>query len=130
MIYFLFHFLLIYSFEHSKCIFIMLLHLKKAFHYAFPVHDLEVAKHFYGEVLGCKEGRSSDKVGREISFWTYLHQDGLNFYVKYSNQLLTSMFYVTPKIIVARLQSKWAPNCSTLCWIRLPLSRLCKSSGW
>jgi len=31
------------------------------FHYAFPVHDLEVAKHFYGEVLGCKEGRSSDK---------------------------------------------------------------------
>lgn len=31
------------------------------FHYAFPVHDLEVAKHFYGEIIGCAEGRSSDK---------------------------------------------------------------------
>jgi len=31
------------------------------FHYAFPVHDLEVAKQFYGEILGCKEGRSSEK---------------------------------------------------------------------
>lgn len=31
------------------------------FHYAFPVHSLDAAKTFYGEVLGCKEGRSSDK---------------------------------------------------------------------
>ena len=31
------------------------------FHYAFPVHDLGEAKHFYGEILGCKEGRSSDR---------------------------------------------------------------------
>jgi extradiol dioxygenase family protein len=31
------------------------------FHYAFPVHDLELAKDFYGNVLGCKEGRSSEK---------------------------------------------------------------------
>ena len=31
------------------------------FHYAFPVHDLEKAKEFYGGVLGCQEGRSSDK---------------------------------------------------------------------
>lgn len=31
------------------------------FHYAFPVHDLELAKKFYGEVLGCVEGRSSTK---------------------------------------------------------------------
>lgn len=31
------------------------------FHYAFPVHDLEVAKDFYGNILGCKEGRSSEK---------------------------------------------------------------------
>eukprot|EP00591_Stephanopyxis_turris_P001991 CAMPEP_0195524106 /NCGR_PEP_ID=MMETSP0794_2-20130614/23770_1 /TAXON_ID=515487 /ORGANISM="Stephanopyxis turris, Strain CCMP 815" /LENGTH=165 /DNA_ID=CAMNT_0040654263 /DNA_START=196 /DNA_END=693 /DNA_ORIENTATION=+ len=31
------------------------------FHYAFPVHDLEVAKKFYGDVLGCAEGRSSTK---------------------------------------------------------------------
>ena len=31
------------------------------FHYAFPVHNLEMAKEFYGGVLGCAEGRSSDK---------------------------------------------------------------------
>ena len=31
------------------------------FHYAFPVHDLQVAKQFYGDILGCAEGRSSDK---------------------------------------------------------------------
>lgn len=31
------------------------------FHYAFPVHDLALAKEFYGNVLGCEEGRSSDK---------------------------------------------------------------------
>lgn len=24
------------------------------FHFAFPVHDLDLAKKFYGEVLGCK----------------------------------------------------------------------------
>lgn len=31
------------------------------FHWAFPVHDLEKAKEFYGNILGCKEGRSSTK---------------------------------------------------------------------
>lgn len=31
------------------------------FHYAFPVHDLDAAKKFYGQVLGCAEGRSSTK---------------------------------------------------------------------
>ena len=30
------------------------------FHYAFPVDDLQAARRFYGEVLGCPEGRSSD----------------------------------------------------------------------
>jgi extradiol dioxygenase family protein len=29
------------------------------FHLAFPVHDLEVARAFYGGLLGCPEGRSS-----------------------------------------------------------------------
>jgi len=29
------------------------------FHLAFPVHDLEAARRFYGELLGCAEGRSS-----------------------------------------------------------------------
>ncbi|KAL7469155.1 hypothetical protein ACHAXS_009404 [Conticribra weissflogii] len=31
------------------------------FHYAFPVHSLAAAKHFYGSILGCSEGRSSSK---------------------------------------------------------------------
>ena len=30
------------------------------FHIAFPVNDLKAARHFYGNVLGCPEGRSSD----------------------------------------------------------------------
>jgi extradiol dioxygenase family protein len=29
------------------------------FHLAFPVHDLAEARRFYGELLGCPEGRSS-----------------------------------------------------------------------
>lgn len=31
----------------------------RPFHLAFPVHDLAAARAFYGEVLGCPEGRSS-----------------------------------------------------------------------
>ena len=30
------------------------------FHFAFPVHDLAAARAFYGELLGCPEGRSSE----------------------------------------------------------------------
>lgn len=30
------------------------------FHLAFPVDDLEAARRFYGELLGCPEGRSAD----------------------------------------------------------------------
>ena len=30
------------------------------FHLAMPVHDLTAARTFYGEVLGCPEGRSAD----------------------------------------------------------------------
>ena len=31
------------------------------FHLAFPVHDLDEARGFYGVVMGCEEGRSSDE---------------------------------------------------------------------
>ena len=31
------------------------------FHLAFPVDDLEAARRFYGGLLGCPEGRSSDQ---------------------------------------------------------------------
>lgn len=41
------------------------------FHLAFPVHDLAAARRFYGEVLGCREGRSSDTW---IDFDLYGHQ--------------------------------------------------------
>ena len=30
------------------------------FHLAFPVHDLAAARQFYGGLLGCSEGRSSE----------------------------------------------------------------------
>lgn len=33
----------------------------RPFHLAFPVHDLAAARAFYGEVLGCAEGRSSER---------------------------------------------------------------------
>jgi extradiol dioxygenase family protein len=32
----------------------------RPFHIAFPVDDLAAARHFYGTILGCPEGRSSD----------------------------------------------------------------------
>ena len=41
------------------------------FHFAFPVHDLAAARGFYGELLGCGEGRSSDSW---IDFDLYGHQ--------------------------------------------------------
>lgn len=30
------------------------------FHLAFPVHDLSAARAFYGDLLGCREGRSAE----------------------------------------------------------------------
>ena len=41
------------------------------FHLAFPVHDLDAARRFYGELLGCPEGRSSPDW---IDFNFYGHQ--------------------------------------------------------
>lgn len=41
------------------------------FHLAFPVDDLEAARRFYGDVLGCPEGRSSD---HWIDFNLFGHQ--------------------------------------------------------
>jgi len=31
------------------------------FHLAIPVHDIDAARHFYGEVLGFSRGRSSER---------------------------------------------------------------------
>jgi extradiol dioxygenase family protein len=41
------------------------------FHLAFPVRDLAEARAFYGELLGCPEGRSSDEW---VDFDFYGHQ--------------------------------------------------------
>jgi extradiol dioxygenase family protein len=41
------------------------------FHLAVPVHDLTEARAFYGELLGCPEGRSAD---HWVDFDLYGHQ--------------------------------------------------------
>lgn len=41
------------------------------FHLAVPVHDLGAARAFYGELLGCPEGRSAD---HWVDFDLYGHQ--------------------------------------------------------
>lgn len=43
----------------------------RPFHLAVPVHDLAKARIFYGEIMGCEEGRSSD---HWIDFDFYGHQ--------------------------------------------------------
>jgi hypothetical protein len=45
--------------------------LLSPFHLAFPVHDLGLARRFYGELLGCPEGRSADDW---VDFNFYGHQ--------------------------------------------------------
>ena len=41
------------------------------FHFAFPVDDLAAARRFYGELLGCPEGRSA---AQWVDFDLYGHQ--------------------------------------------------------
>ena len=41
------------------------------FHLAFPVDDLAAARRFYGELLGCPEGRSA---AHWVDFDLYGHQ--------------------------------------------------------
>jgi len=41
------------------------------FHLAFPVHDLAAARRFYGDLLGCPEGRSAEDW---VDFNFYGHQ--------------------------------------------------------
>ena len=41
------------------------------FHVAFPVHDIALARKFYGDLLGCPEGRSADDW---VDFNFYGHQ--------------------------------------------------------
>ena len=43
----------------------------RPFHFAFPVRDIAEARAFYGDVLGCREGRSADDW---VDFDFYGHQ--------------------------------------------------------
>lgn len=43
----------------------------RPFHLAFPVDDLSAARRFYGDIMGCNEGRSSE---HWIDFNFYGHQ--------------------------------------------------------
>lgn len=43
----------------------------RPFHLAIPVHDLDAARAFYGTILGCAQGRSSDTW---IDYDLYGHQ--------------------------------------------------------
>jgi extradiol dioxygenase family protein len=45
------------------------------FHLAYHVHDLQAARAFYGEVLGCREGRSSESW---VDFDFFGHQISLH----------------------------------------------------
>mgnify|MGYP000013345689 FL=1 len=53
----------------------MLLGMRSLFHFAFNVTDLDVARRFYGEVLGCVEGRSTETW---VDFDFYDHQISLH----------------------------------------------------
>jgi extradiol dioxygenase family protein len=63
--------------------------MKNLFHLAFPVNDLSAAREFYGGVLGCAEGRSSecwidfDLFGHQIV--THLSENGAG--VKVTNHV-------------------------------------------
>jgi uncharacterized protein len=49
--------------------------MRSLFHFAFNVTDLDLARRFYGDVLGCREGRSTDTW---VDFDFYSHQISLH----------------------------------------------------
>ncbi len=53
----------------------MLCGMRSLFHFAFHVTDLDEARRFYGAVLGCKEGRSTDTW---VDFDFFTHQISLH----------------------------------------------------
>jgi len=60
--------------------------MNNLFHLAFPVHDLNAARVFYGGVLECEEGRSSD---HWIDFSIYGHQIVAHLAPEYPRQSVT-----------------------------------------
>ncbi|WP_321325958.1 VOC family protein [uncultured Parasphingorhabdus sp.] len=60
----------------------------RPFHLAFPVHDLDAARTFYGDLIGCEEGRSDS---HWIDFNLYGHQ-----LVAHLDQTYTALPMVNP----------------------------------
>ena len=56
------------------------------FHIAFPVDDLDAARHFYGTVLGCPEGRSA---AQWIDFDLFGHQ--IVAHIKHTEKVTASV---------------------------------------
>ncbi len=57
--------------------------LKSVFHLAYNVTDLDVARRFYGGVLGCKEGRSTETW---VDFDFFGHQISLHLGVPFKTE--------------------------------------------
>ena len=62
------------------------------FHLAIPVHDLEKSRNFYKNVLGCKEGRSSD---HWVDFNLFGHQLVIHYKEKSSEIVKTNLVTYT-----------------------------------
>ncbi len=58
--------------------------MKSIFHFAFNVNDLALAKKFYGEILQCKEGRSTESW---VDFDFYGHQISLHLGEPFQSKL-------------------------------------------
>ncbi len=57
------------------------------FHVAIPVHDVQLARTFYREVLGCPEGRSDEKW---VDFDLYGHQFVIHYKPASEEQIHTN----------------------------------------
>ena len=57
--------------------------MKSLFHFAFNVTDLNAARRFYGDVLGCTEGRSTETW---VDFDFFGHQISLHLGIPFATQ--------------------------------------------
>lgn len=60
----------------------------RPFHLAIPVHNLDVCRTFYRDVLGCEEGRSSD---HWVDFNFFGHQLVLHYQEKASEEIVNAV---------------------------------------
>ena len=74
--------------------------MKSLFHFAFNVTDLDAARRFYGDVMGCQEGRSTDTW---VDFDFFGHQISMHLGEPFKTQN------------TARWAVTWYP-CRTLVW--------------